>query len=169
MMLIVFLLTAPAKSTPAAKQPCRLVQGAAILSVFPPDHLVHHTHIGLDDADDLGGDVLVHIVGDGDAGEAVADEGDGDIDALEEADGVDAAEDEAAFVQGFGALGRCADAHGREGMTNAGEEGGLLREGAGVGNHRESIPHNSFKIVSSENLNGITVRMKLKTHNTGSS
>jgi len=74
-------------------------------SELPPNHLVHHAHIGLDDADDLGGDVLVHVVGDGDAREAVADEGDGDVNALEKADGVDAAEDEAAFVQGFGALG----------------------------------------------------------------
>ena len=87
-----------------------------------PNHLVHHTDVTLDDADDLGGDVLVHVVGDRDAREAVADEGDGDVDTLEKADGVDAAEHEAAFVQGLGALGRCTDADGRERMADAREE-----------------------------------------------
>ena len=86
-------------------------------NLFPPDHLIHHAHIGLDDADNLRGNILVHVVGDGDTREAVADEGDGDVDTLEQALGVDAAEHEAALVQGFGALGRCPDADGREGMT----------------------------------------------------
>ncbi len=86
-------------------------------SELPPNHLVHHAHIGLDDADDLRGDVLIHVVGNRDAREAVTDEGDGDIDTLEKADGIDAAEDEAAFVQGLGALGRCPDEDGRKRMA----------------------------------------------------
>ena len=65
---------------------------------LPPDHLVHHPDIALDDADDLRGHVLIDIIRHRDAREAVADEGDGDVDTLEQALGVDAAEDEAAFV-----------------------------------------------------------------------
>ena len=72
---------------------------------FSPDHLVHNTHIALYDAHHLGADVFIHIVGDGDAGEAVADEGDGDIHTLQKAFGVDAGEDEATLVQCFGAFG----------------------------------------------------------------
>ena len=49
---------------------------------------------------------------------AVADEGDSNVDTLQEAYRVDAAEDEAALVQGFGAFGGGADADGREGMAN---------------------------------------------------
>ena len=90
---------------------------------LPPDHFVDNAHIALDDADNLRGDVFVHVVGDGDAGEAVADEGDGDVNTLQEALGVNAGEDEAAFIQGLGTLGAGADADGREGMTDGGEEG----------------------------------------------
>ena len=61
-------------------------------SKLPPDHFVHDTHVALDDADDFGADVLVHVVGDGDAGETVADEGDGDVHALKQTLRVDAAE-----------------------------------------------------------------------------
>ena len=61
-------------------------------SKLPPDHFVHDTYVALDDADDFGADILVHVVGDGDAGEAVADEGDGDVHALEQTNGIDAAE-----------------------------------------------------------------------------
>ena len=41
---------------------------------FIPDHYVHDTGVELYDTDDLRGDVLVHVVGDGDVGEAVANE-----------------------------------------------------------------------------------------------
>ena len=40
------------------------------------NHLIHHAYIGLDDAHDLSGNVFVDEVGDRDAREAVADEGD---------------------------------------------------------------------------------------------
>ena len=43
----------------------------------------------MDDADDFGRNVLIHVIGHGDARKAVADEADGDIYALEEALGVD--------------------------------------------------------------------------------
>ncbi len=52
----------------------------------------------------------------------VADEGDGGVDGLKEAGGVDAGEDEAAFVEGFRAFGAGADADGRERMTDGCEE-----------------------------------------------
>lgn len=63
---------------------------------------------------------------------AVVDEGDGDIDTLEQALGVNSAQDETTLVQGFGTLGRGANADGREGMANGGEEGGFFRQGAGI-------------------------------------
>lgn len=87
-----------------------------------PDHFVDYADVGLDDADDLRGNVFVHVVRDGEAGEAVADEGNGDIHALQEAICVDAGEDEAAFVEGLGAFGGGADADCREGMADGGEE-----------------------------------------------
>ena len=130
---------------------------------LPPNHLVHHPCIGLDDADDFGGNVLVHVVRDRDAREAVADEGDGDVDALEKADGVDAAEDEASFVQGLGALGRGPDAHGREGMADAREEGRLFREGAGVGHYREGVHLQAVVIMEAQRLMLDDARIKLES------
>ena len=88
-----------------------------------PDQRIHHADVGLDDADHLGGDVFVNVVGNGDAREAVADEGDGDVNALQKAKGVDAAQNKATLIQGFGALGGGADAYGWEGMADGGEEG----------------------------------------------
>ena len=119
---------------------------------LPPNHLVHHADIALDDADDLRGHVLVDIIRHQDAREAVADEGDGDIDALEKADGVDAAEHEAALVQGLGALGRCTDADGREGMADAREEGGLLGQGAAIAHHRKRVHLQAVVIMEAEGL-----------------
>lgn len=52
----------------------------------------------------------------------VADEGDGGVDGLEEPLGVDAGEDETAFVECLGTLGAGADADGRERMAYRGEE-----------------------------------------------
>lgn len=46
--------------------------------------------VALDDAEDFGAHFLVHVVRNGDAVVAVADELHGDVNALEEADGVDA-------------------------------------------------------------------------------
>ena len=91
-------------------------------SGLPPDHLVDHADVALDDADDLGGDVLVNVVGDGDAGETVADQRNRHVNTLQEPLGVDAAEHEATLVEGLGALGGGADADGREGMADGSEE-----------------------------------------------
>ena len=99
---------------------------------LPPHHLVDYAHVGLDDADDFGGDVFIYIIGDGDAREAVADEGDGNVYALQEALGVDAGEDKAALVQGFRPLRASPNAHRREGMADGGEEAALFRQGTGI-------------------------------------
>ena len=121
-------------------------------SKLPPHHLIHHPHVALDDADNLRGDVLIDIVRHGDARVAVADEGDGDVDALEEAGGVDAAEDEATFVQGLRPFGRSADTDGWERMADAREEGGLLGQGARVGHHRKRVHLQAVVIMESQRL-----------------
>ena len=52
----------------------------------------------------------------------IADKGDGGVDGLEEAFGVDAGEDEAAFVEGLGAFGAGADADSWERMAYGGKK-----------------------------------------------
>ena len=84
---------------------------------LPPNHLIHHTYIALDDTDDLRGNVLVGVVRNWESRMPVADKGDGGVDGLEKAFGVDAGEDEATFVEGLGAFGAGADADGWERMT----------------------------------------------------
>ena len=104
----------------------------------------------MDDLHHLRRNVLVYVVGDGNPGEAVADEGDGDVNALQQALGVDAAEDEAAFVEGFGALGAGADANGRERMADAGEERGLLRQRTTIRHHCEGIHLQAIVVVETQ-------------------
>ena len=137
----VVLLKVPGRSRPGTEE-----------LELAPDHFVHHADVGLDDADDFGGYVFVYVVGDRDAGEAVADEGDGNVYALQEALGVDAGQDEATFIERFGALGRCADAHGREGMALAGEEAGFLGQGTAVGDYAEGIHLQAVVVVEAEGL-----------------
>ena len=115
-----------------------------------PNHLIDNADVGLDDADDLRGDVLVHVVGDGDAGIAVFDEFHGNIHALQQALGVDAGEDEASFVEGFGALGGGADADGREGVADGGEEAALFGQGAAIGNDAEGVHLQAVVVVEAE-------------------
>ena len=74
---------------------------------FSPDHFVDDANIGLNDFHDLVGNVFVSVVGDGD-GAAVfllADHLDGGIDGLQESFCVNTGEDEAGFVECFGAFG----------------------------------------------------------------
>ena len=122
------------------------------LHVFSPYHFIYYAHVTLDDADDFGGYVFIYIVGHGDAGEAVLDEAHGHFHALQQALGIDAAQDEAAFVQGFGALGAGADAHGRERVTDAGEEAALLGQGAGVGDHAVGVHLQAVVVVKAQGL-----------------
>lgn len=72
--------------------------------------------------------------------------------ALKEALGINSAEDEAAFVQGFRTLGRGTDADGREWMAYAGEEAGFLRKGAGVRDHAESVHLKTVVVMEAERL-----------------
>lgn len=89
--------------------------------------MVNYACITLNNHHYFGADVLVHVVWDGDAGETVTDEGYGDIHALEQTNGIDAAEHEATLVEGFGTFGGGTDADCGEGMTYAGEERGFFR------------------------------------------
>ncbi len=132
-------------------------------SELTPNHLVHNTRVRLDDTDDLGGDVLVHVVRHRDARETVADEGNGDVDALEEPGGIDSAEDEAAFVQGFGAFGASPNADGREGMADARKERTLLGQGAGVRYHRKGVHLQTVIVVESKRLVLNDARIELES------
>jgi len=66
--------------------------------------------------------------------------------------GIDAAEHKAAFVQGFGALGAGTDAHGRERVTDAGEEAALLGQGTGVGHHAVGVHLQAVVVVEAQGL-----------------
>ena len=121
-------------------------------TVLAPDHFVDHTYVGLDDADYLGGDILIHIVGNGNAGFVVLDELYGYIHTLQEALGVNATQYKAALIQSFRALGAGADAHGRERMANTGEEAALLRQSAAVAHHGKGIHLEAVVVVKTKGL-----------------
>ena len=78
--------------------------------------------------------------------------GDGGVNGLQEALLVDAGEDEAGLVQGFRPLRRSPDADGVEGVADAGEEGGLLRECAGVGDDRKGVHLKAVVVVEAKGL-----------------
>ena len=99
-----------------------LMCSAQNTSELAPHHLVDDAHVALHYLDDLGADVLVNIVGHGDAVLAVAAQLDGGVDGLEERVLVDAGNDEVALVDGLGTLRACADADGGEGVAYACEE-----------------------------------------------
>ena len=69
---------------------------------------------------------------------------------MEETFFVDSGEDEAGFIEGFGALGAGADADSRERMTYTGEETGLLRECAAVGDYSEGVHLKAVVVVEAE-------------------
>ena len=116
-------------------------------SELPPNHLIHHARIGLDDLHNFRRDVLIHIIRYRNPMVAGGVHGNGCVHGLEEALLVDASEDEAGLVQGLRPFGRSADADGREGMTNAGEERGLLGQGAAVRYHGESVHLEAVVVV----------------------
>ena len=88
--------------------------------------------------------------------------GDGGVHGLEEALLVNACENEAGLVQGLGPLGAGPDADGREGMPDAGEEGGLLGEGAAVGHDGEGVHLEAVVVVEAEGLVLDYARIKLE-------
>ena len=97
-------------------------EGYIPMRLLPPHHLVDDARIALDNLDDLGGNVLVYVVGHGDTVEAVLAKANGGVDCLKQAAAVDAGDDEATLVDGLGTLGAGADADGRDGFTDAGIE-----------------------------------------------
>ena len=100
----------------------------------------------MDNLDDLVADI-VGVVGYGDAVVAVAGHADGEVHALQEALLVNAAEDEAGLVEGFGAFCAGADAHGGDGFADGGVEAALLGEGTAVAHHAEGVHLQAVVVV----------------------
>ena len=122
------------------------------LHFFPPHHLIHDTHITLDNLHYLGAYVLVHIVWHRDSMLSVLAELYGSIYCLKEALLIDAGNDEITLVNSLGTLGRGADADGREGMAYTGEETALLRECAAVAHYGKGIHLKAVVVVEAERL-----------------
>lgn len=123
------------------------------LNVLPPHHLVHDAGVALDNLDHLGGHGLVGVVGNRGLGQRpLSVELDGGVDGLQQPLLGDAGEREARLVQRLGALGGGADAHGRERASDRCEEAGLLRQGTGIGHHREGVHLQAVVIVEAHGL-----------------
>ena len=117
-----------------------------------PHHLVDNAHVTLYNLHDLGADILVHIVGDGNAVLAVTAELDGGVNGLEQGLLVNTCNDEVALVDGLGSLGRSTDADGGEGVADAGEERGFLGKGAAIADDGESVHLKAVVVVEAEGL-----------------
>lgn len=113
---------------------------------LPPHHLIDDSDVALDNLDDFVADV-VGVVGHGDAVVAVAGHADGEVHALQEALLVNAAEDEAGLVEGFGTLCAGADAYGGDGFADGGVETALLGQGAAVAHHAEGVHLQTVVVV----------------------
>ena len=133
------------------------------MPLLPPHHLVDDARIALDNLDDLGGDVLVYVVGHGDTVEAVLAKADGGVDCLKQAAAVDAGDDEAALVDGLGALRAGADAHGGEGMADAGEETALFGQRAAVAHYGEGVHLKAVVVVETQGLLAYDAAVELET------
>lgn len=90
---------------------------------------------------------VVGVVGHWDAVVAVAGHADSEVYTLQEALLVNAAEDEAGFVEGFGALRAGADAYGGDGFADGGVETALLGEGAAVAHHAKGVHLQTVVVV----------------------
>lgn len=82
-----------------------------------PNHLVHNTHIALNNLDHLGRYVLIYIIRYRKTMMPVLAKFNGGIYGLKQGVFVDAGNDEVGFVDGFGTFGAGADADGGEGVT----------------------------------------------------
>ena len=131
--------------------------------LLPPHHLVDDARIALDNLDDFGGDVLVYVVGHGDTVEAVLAKADGGVDCLKQAAAVDAGDDEAALVDGFGALRAGADAHGGKGMADASEETALLGQRAAVAHYGEGVHLKAVVVVEAQGFLAYDAAVELET------
>ena len=117
---------------------------------FSPHHLVDDTGVALDDLHDLRADVFFDVVGHGDAVVAVSVHRDCGIDRLQERLFIDARDKEAGLVERFGAFGAGADAHGRERVADACEEGAFFGERAAVAHNGECVHLQAVVVVESE-------------------
>ena len=129
---------------------------------LPPHHLIHHPGITLNDPHHLRTHILIDIIRYGNPGMTIIDQRDSNIDTLEQTLGVDSTQDEAAFVQGFGALGGGADADGREGMADGGEEGRLFGECTRVGHHCKGIHLETVVVMETQGVVADDARVKLE-------
>ena len=114
---------------------------------LPPNHLIHYPDVALDDFHHFRRDILVYIVGDGEAVVAVLAEANGGVYGLEQGFLVNAGDDEVAFVYGLGTLRAGADADGREGMAYTGEKTALFGEGAAVAHYRKGVHLKTVVVV----------------------
>lgn len=119
---------------------------------FPPNHLINHPRITLNKFYDFSTDILINIVRNWYAIIFVLNHLNCDIYRLKKIVLVDAGKDEAAFIQGFGALGAGADTDGWERVAYGGEEAAFFRKGAGVGHHTEGVHLKTVVVVEAERL-----------------
>lgn len=87
---------------------------------------------------------------------------DGGVNGLEQGLLVDTSNDEVAFVDGFGTLGRGADADGGEGMADAGEEGGFFGKGSAIADDGKGIHLETVVVVEAERLMLNDTRVELE-------
>lgn len=116
------------------------------LNFFSPHHLVYDADIGLYDPDDLAGDVI-GVVGHWNAAVSVCGHPDGELHGLQQPFGINAAEDEAALVEGLGPLGAGPDADGGDGPADGGVERALLGERAAVADRAEGVHLEAVVVV----------------------
>lgn len=81
---------------------------------------------------------------------AVTAELDGGVNGLEQGLLVDTSNDEVAFVDGLGTLGRGTDADGGEGMADAGEVRGFFGECAAITDNGEGVHLEAVVVVEAE-------------------
>lgn len=118
-----------------------------ICSFFTPHHLIDNGGVGLDDFDYYIADVLAHVDVDGGAVVVVAIHCDGGVYCLKKRLFINPGEDESCVVEALGALGRGADADGRERMTYGSEERGFFGESAGIGDNGGGVHLQTVVVV----------------------
>ena len=122
------------------------------LSILSPNHLIHHARIGLNDLDDLGGDVFFDIVRYGDTVIAYLIHCDSRIDRLQKSLFINARKDKASLVKRFRAFRRGTDADRRERLANAGKEARFFGKRTAVGNDGKCVHLQAVIIVEAERL-----------------
>lgn len=87
---------------------------------------------------------------------------DGCVNGLEQGLLVDTSNDEVALVDGFGTLGRGANADGGEGVADAGEEGGFLGKSSTIADDGKGVHLKAVVIVETEGLMLNDARVELE-------